>query len=49
MRCGASQKKPLKYSTLTYSLERFTFRDVPQIAAYHKKYLDRKVADVVLT
>ena len=35
---GASQKKPPKDSTKTYSLGRFTFRDVPQIAAYHKKF-----------
>ena len=39
VRCGASQKKPPKDSTLMYSLGRFTFRDVPQIAAYHTKLL----------
>ena len=37
VRCGASQKKPLRDSSLTYSPEWFTFRDVPQIAPYHKK------------
>ena len=37
VRCGASQKKPTKDSTLTYSLGWFTFSDVPQIAAYHNK------------
>ena len=40
VRCGASQKKPPKDSTLMYSLGRFTFRDVPQIAAYHTKLLE---------
>ncbi len=43
VRCGASQKRPPKDSTLRYSLGRFTFRDVPQIAAYHNKL---KVFDV---
>ena len=37
VRCGASQKKPTKDSTLMYSLGWFTFSDVPQIAAYHNK------------
>ena len=40
VRCGASQKKPPKDSTLMYSLGRFTFRDVLQIAAYHTKLLE---------
>ena len=37
VRCGASRKKPSRDSTLKYSPGWFTFRDVPQIAAYHKK------------
>ena len=37
VRCGASQKKPLWDSSKTYSPKGFTFRDVPQIAAYHEK------------
>ena len=40
VRCGASQKKPPKDSTLMYSLGSFTFRDVLQIAAYHTKLLE---------
>ena len=40
VRLGLSQKKPPKDSTLTYSLGRFTFRDVPQIATYHTKLLE---------
>ena len=37
VRCGTSQKKPLWDSTKTYSPKGFTFRDVPQVAAYHEK------------
>ncbi len=40
VRCGASQKRPPKDSTLRYSLGRFAFSDVPQIAAYHTKLLE---------
>ena len=36
VRCGTSQKKPTRDSTMTYSPSRFKFSDVPQIAAYHK-------------
>ena len=45
VRCGASQKRPPKDSTLRYSLGRVTFRDVPQIAAYHNKL---KVFDIFI-
>lgn len=37
MRC--IKKKPLWDSTKTYSPKGFTFRDVPQVAAYHEKLL----------
>ena len=34
---------------MRYSLGRFTFRDVPQIAAYHNKFIfQEKVADTTL-
>ena len=39
-RCGASQKKPSRDSTLTYSPRGFTFRDVPQMRHYHNKLLE---------
>ena len=39
VRCGASRKKPSRDSTLKYSPGWFTFRDVPQMAAYHKKLI----------
>ena len=35
--CGASQKRPSRDSTLTYSPRGFTFWDAPQIAAYLEK------------
>ena len=40
MRCGASQKKPSRDSTLSTALDGLSFWDVPQIAAYHKKLMD---------
>ena len=36
--CGASQKKSPRDSTKSYSPRTLTFSDVPQIAAYHKKF-----------
>ena len=39
VRCGATQKKPPRDSTKPYSPRRFTFSEVPQIAAYHNKLL----------
>ena len=47
VRCGASQKKGLRDSTEAYSPKVFTFRDVPQIATYHKKLLDFPVVSVL--
>ena len=38
VRCGASQKKSPRDSTKSYSPRTLTFSDVPQIAAYHKKF-----------
>ena len=40
MKCGASQKKPSRDSTLSTALDGLIFWDVPQIAAYHKKLMD---------
>ena len=37
MRCGASQKKPLRDSTRSTALSGLIFWDVPQIAAYREK------------
>ena len=37
MRCGASQKKPLRDSTHSTALSGLIFWDVPQIAAYREK------------
>ena len=39
VRCGASQKNSPRDSTKSYSPRTITFRDVPQIAAYHEKLL----------
>ena len=40
VRCGASQKKPSRDSTLSTALDGLIFWDVPQIAAYHKKLMN---------
>ncbi len=37
VRCGASQKKPLRDSTQSTALSGLIFWDVPQIAAYREK------------
>ena len=39
VRCGASQKNSPRDSTKSYSPRTITFRDAPQIAAYHEKLL----------
>ena len=39
VRCGASQKKPLRDSTHSTALSGLIFWDVPQIAAYREKLL----------
>ena len=39
VRCGTSQKKPLRDSSRPTALSGLSFWDVPQIAAYHKKLL----------
>ena len=38
VRCGTSQKKPSRDSTNSTALDGLSFCDVPQIAAYHKKF-----------
>ena len=38
VRCGISQKKPLRDSTRSTALSGLNFWDVPQIAASHKKF-----------
>ena len=39
VRCGASQKKPLRDSTQSTALGGLNFWDVPQIAAYREKLI----------
>ena len=39
VRCGASQKKPLRDSTHSTALSGLIFWDVPQIAAYREKLI----------
>ena len=41
VRCDASQKKSPRDSTKAYSPRTLTLSDTPQIAAYHKKLLER--------
>ena len=48
MRCGASQKKPLRDSTHSTALSGLIFWDVPQIAAYREKFLVRRVPSATL-
>ena len=50
VRCGTSRKKPSRDSTPKYSPGWFTFRDVPQIAAYREKLIScQKGSDLALT
>ena len=40
VRCGLSQKKPLRDSTHSTALSGLIFCDGPQMTPYHKKFLD---------
>ena len=46
VRCGLSQKKTPRDSTNTYSPRGLAFWDVPQIAAFHNKFLVRTLPQV---